>query len=79
MVTVPKLTKIVPGPDKYNLERNWQTSNPSHTQTMVKGEVNSFLDKIVRDGKKPERTSPSPHVYRKEDAWLKTAPRITGT
>lgn len=79
MVTVPKLTKINPGPDKYNLTSDWSKDHPVHTQKIVKGAVNSFLDQIVRKNKSPEKCTPSPLVYHNQEAWRHTAQKAKGT
>ena len=63
MSVIPKLTKINPRPDKYALTYDWAKKDPSHTQKMVKGPVNSFIDTIVRKNKSPEKTTPAPLAY----------------
>lgn len=35
----------------------------------MKGPVNSFIDQIIRKTLKPEKSSPSPHVYNPENAF----------
>ena len=81
MVSVPKLTQIVPGPDKYVTSYDWTKKHPEHTQQIVKGPVNSFIKQIERKNKSPEKSTPAPHIYQKEQAWLKNskAERTKGT
>ena len=72
MVSIPKLTSYVPGPaNTYNTTTDWAKAKPSHTQQMVKGAVNSYIDQIFHKNKSPEKSTPSPLVYKKEEAWLK--------
>jgi len=79
MSEIPKLTKIVPGPDKYALTYDWAKKDPSHTQKMVKGPVNSFIDQIVRKNKSPEKSTPAPLAYKNLENWKFGNTKITGT
>lgn len=78
MTSIPKLTQIVPAPSHYNLTIDWSKHRPSHNQKILKAAKNSFIDQIVRKNKSPEKSSPSPLVYKKEDAWLNTLAKIKG-
>lgn len=69
MTSIPNLTFYVPAPSHYNTVYDWKKRDPEHTQKMVKGPVNSYLDKIVRHNKSPEKSTPSPLVYQDLDAW----------
>lgn len=83
MVSVPKLTGINPGPDKYKLDYEWNKMDPAHTQKMVKGPVNSFIKQIEHKNKSPEKSTPAPHHYKNLEAWKTTshmaAQRVKGT
>lgn len=83
MVSVPKLTGVVPGPDKYKLEYDWSKKDPEHTQKMVKGPVNSFIKQIEHKNKSPEKSTPAPLAYKNLEAWKttshKAAQRIKNT
>lgn len=78
MVAIPKLTKIVPGPEVHSQTYDWAKKDPSHTQKIVKGPVNSFIDQIVRKNKSPEKSTPAPHAYNNLENWKKGNTRITG-
>ena len=79
MTSIPKLTIINPGSDKYDTTRDWAKSKPSVTQRMAKGAVNSYVDQIFRANKSPEKSSPSPALYKNLDAWKSTAEKVSGT
>jgi len=46
---------------------------------MAKGEVNSFITQIVKRNKSPEKSTPSPMVYKNLESWKPFNPRVTGT
>lgn len=52
---------------------------PFVTQRMSKGAVNSFIDQIVKKNKSPEKSTPSPMVYKNLEAWKSTTHKIYGT
>ena len=79
MTSIPKLTIINPGSDKYDTTRDWAKSKPNVTQRMAKGAVNSYVDQIFRKNKSPEKSSPSPAVYKNFEAWKSTAEKVSGT
>lgn len=60
--TIPRLTQHVPGP-KYDLTRHWDKVDPIKKQTLLKAPVNSFISQIIKNNKKPEKSSPSPALY----------------
>ena len=45
---------------------------------MVKGPKVTYIDEIIRLGKSPEKSSPSPQVYNKEKAWAFSHQRVIG-
>jgi hypothetical protein len=70
--SVPKITAHVPGPNKYNTTIDWNKTMPHVTQRMAKATKLTYIDEIIKMGKSPEKTSPSPQFYMKEKAFEKT-------
>lgn len=79
MTSIPKLTINNPGAGKYETTRDWEKAKPEVTQKIAKAKVNSYIDQIVRANKSPEKSTPSPMVYKNIEAWKSVNHRVSGT
>ena len=71
--TIPQITAFVPGPHYEATENKpWFNRRPRHSIKMSKGPRDTFIDQIVKQSKKPEKSSPSPADYESFKAWQRT-------
>jgi hypothetical protein len=82
VVAIPKMKQLVPGPDKYSSNIDWQKMKVKFNQKANKAPVNSFITQIFNASKSPEKCTPSPSLYKNDQAWSRTslaaAMRVTG-
>ena len=71
-LTESKITAFVPGPTKYNTTIDWTKKMPHVTQRMSKAAKITYIDEIIKTAKSPEKSSPSPQHYRKEQSFDRT-------
>lgn len=79
--TVPKLTSIVPPPDKYPLEKmvnqkNWELKMPKKFPIEKR---NTYVDQIFTKSKIKEKSTPGAPQYLKEKAHRYTLGKIHGS
>ena len=81
MVSVPKITAHVPGAGLYETTCDCGKNKIEKNQKISKSPKNSFIDQIYKSGKSPEKSSPSPSLYKNLESWRKSdrAHRISGT
>ena len=80
MVTIPRQTAYVPGPEKHSQTYNWSEQKPRVTQKWSKSKNISFISAIEKNNKVPEKSTPAPSAYESMTAFKFGAPgsRIKG-
>jgi hypothetical protein len=67
----------VPSPSQYNTVHEWNQLIPKQTGKFLKGERMTIAGEIIKNSKKPEKSTPSPNHYN-ISVWKKIDDKALG-